>query len=352
MQLFEILFGRRGAGIIAKGPLKTPPYTTELVNGNRIEFRTFDDPSNLMGETIARGVVDEAGLLTPEAQAAISSRRSGTLGPLRYIGNPGLVAGPFRRLANLAEAGEPGFEFHKWTWEDKLRELEGDEREEYARFIERERLSLPEFEFRRLYEADWTEDEAAVFTNVDDVTSGDPVTIPNTGVLNGDRYVIGVDVGQRVDYLAAVLLGVNRFRADYMLRFRGIGYPEAAVRLQELQKRTNAPIVIEANGPGIAVIQEFDRLGVAYLPFTTTAQSKQEIVTNLAADFAAKRISLAPLPPLQYELGIFRYQRTPSGLYRYAAPSGEHDDTVIALALAALARRNSVADLEQFGWIG
>ena len=351
INLISQLFGPQGAGIIASGPLRTAPYETILLSGHRLEFRTWDDPENLLGDTIARAVVDEAGKLTNHAQGVISSRRSSTLGPVRYIGNPGLVGGPFRRLCSLAEAGEPNLSFHRWTWRDKLAELPPEEAEVYATFIEQERLSLPDFEFRRLYEAEWTDDEAAVFTNVEACTDGEALTIPATGCLNGDRYVIGVDVGQRVDYLAALVLGIDRYRGDYLLRFRGVGYPDAAVRLKELQDRTNAPIVVEENGPGIALIQEFDRLGVRYLPFTTTNQSKQELMTNLAADLAGQRIRLARMAPLQHELQAYRYERLPSGLYRYGAPPGEHDDTVMALALAAYARRGALVDLSQYGWI-
>ena len=86
------------AGALAKEPTTTPYPVVTLENGASIEFRSWEREQNLMGTSIAGGVVDEAGLLTPEAQAALSTRRSSTLGPLRYIGNPGVVAGPFRRL--------------------------------------------------------------------------------------------------------------------------------------------------------------------------------------------------------------------------------------------------------------
>ena len=330
MDLMSVIFGR--CGVIESGPLKTPPYPLRFVNGTKLEFRTWDDPANLMGSTIAGGVVDEAGLLTPTAQSAISTRRSATLGPLRYIGNPGMTSGPFRKLCSLAEQDDgKTYSLHRWTWTDRRDALPQAQAAEYEQFIEQERASLPEFEFRRLYEAEWTSDEAAVFTNVWEVTDGPAL---EEEAPDGERRVIGVDVGQSVDYLAAVGVGVDSGRADVLMRFRGVGYPDAAQRLQALQSRLNAPITLEINGPGVALAQEFDRIGVNYIPFTTTSQSKQEIVLNLAAAFSQKRISLAEMPPLQYELEVFRYNRLPSGVYRYEAPSGEHDDTVMALALA------------------
>jgi hypothetical protein len=333
--------------VIKSGPMKSPPYPCTLLSGGRIEWRSWDDHSNLMGQTILGGVVDEAGLLNPQAQAAISTRRSGTMGPLKYIGNPGMVAGPFRKLCSLAEEDTTGtYSLHRWTWHDKHAALPLEEAAAYESFIEQERLSQPEYEFRRLYEAEWTSDEAAVFRNVHECT------VPRRPIQEGRQYVIGVDVGQSVDYMAAVVLDLFDYRVDDMDRYRGVGYPEVAQRLKDLQHRASgAPLVVEVNGPGVALIQELERCGAAYIPFTTTSQSKQEIILNLAAAFQQKRIQVADLPPLQYELEVFRYNRLPSGVYRYEAPAGEHDDTVMALALANWGRQNAVTDLSAYGWI-
>jgi hypothetical protein len=323
---------------MAGEPVMSPFPIVRLINGSVIEFRSWEREQNLMGDPIAAAVVDEAGLLTPTAQSAISSRRSSTMGPIHYIGNPGMVAGPFRKLCGLAETGEwPGvYSLHRWTWEDKYKALltEGPGKaEEYADFIKQERASLPEFEFRRLYDAEWTEDESAVFRNVHEVSTAAKFAGPN-----GDSYVIGLDVAQLQDYLVAVVVGVNGYCAGAMERMRGVSYPDAAQRMKRLQEQYHAPIVVETNGPGIAITQEFDRIGVNYIPFTTTGQTKQEAVLRLAADFQEKRIKLADLPPMQHELSVFRYERTSSMHYRYEAPAGEHDDCVMALAFASWGR--------------
>jgi len=44
---------------------------------------------------------------------------------------------------------------------------------------------------------------------------------------------------------------------------------------------------------------------------------------------------------LTAELRAFTMERLPSGNFRYAAPSGMHDDCVMALALAWYARRSA-----------
>lgn len=343
------------AGVVRGNPITAPPQSLQLLNGSRIEFRSWEREQNLQGTTIAGAVVDEAGLLSPEAQAAISARRSATLGPVRYIGNPGIVAGPFRRLCSLGEqAAVSGSEWagvyslHRWTWRDKhaaLLSVDPHRAAEYERFIAQERTSLPDFEFRRLYEAEWTEDEAAVFRAVKE-PYGPPAPEPNC-----ETYVFGVDVAQESDYLVALGIGLQTRRACVMDRWRGIPYPQSADRLQALSQRWGrATLVIETNGPGLPLFQELAQRGVPVLPFTTTGPSKQEIITQLAAELEHGRLTLADLPPLHAELKGYRYERMPSGHYRYGAPPGEHDDCVMALAFGnwGLSR---VVNLADYGWL-
>ena len=151
----------KSAGIRKSGPRPpfetNPPRALQLINGTTCEYRTWDNPENLMGDPIAGGVVDEAGLLSDEAASNISTRRSFTLGPVWYIGNPGRLTGPFERLCK--EADELGA-FYRWTWRelhewlvahDPLRAVE------YLKHIEHERKTFGKKEFKRLYEAEWAD---------------------------------------------------------------------------------------------------------------------------------------------------------------------------------------------------
>lgn len=356
VQGFRLVSGMaHSADVLESPPVMTPYPVLRFISGGMIEFRSWEREQNLMGTTIAGGVVDEAGLLTPEAQAAISTRRSSTLGPLRYIGNPGVMAGPFRKLCSLGEQARiPGnkwagvYGLHRWTWQDKRDALALESvgmSREYAAFIEQERESLPDFEFRRLYDAEWTEDEAAVFRNVHECVDGTHTMAPGS-----DSFVLGVDVGQVVDYMAVVSMAKQTRRIDLRDRFRGVSFPQAAERVKAISERLNAPVVLEVNNQGVALQTEFDRIGVRYIPFTTTNQSKQEIILSLAADVQSKRVSIGDHAPMPYEFATFRYERTPSGLYRYGAPVGEHDDTVMAAALARWGIGRAV-DLSDWGWV-
>ena len=68
--------------------------------------------------------------------------------------------------------------------------------------------------------------------------------------------------------------------------------------------------------------------------FTTTNASKMRVIDALALAFERQEIRILPDPILIAELQSFEMERLPSGLMRYSAPEGLHDDTVMALALA------------------
>ncbi len=338
---------------------KQHPYPIlTLINGATIEFRSWERSDNLLGTSIARAVVDEAGLLTTGAQAIISTRRSATMGPIRYIGNPGHTSGPFRKLCGRAESDDTGrYSLHKWTWEDLYAALleESEEKAEmYREFIEDERRDLVEYEFRRLYEAEWTADQYAVFQGVWDA-SRDEESNAYRGVSSpeaGHSYVAGVDVGEVTDYAVICVLDVDLNRPVFLQRNRGVDLGVVALQHREIQSRFQCPITVEQNFIGNALMAEYRSAGVIHQPFKTTRNSKQEIIHMLAVEIAQQRMTLAELPPLQHELEVYRYDRAPSGNYSYGAPSGEHDDCVIALALAFWGKTRGLAgNLEGIGWV-
>jgi len=57
--------------------------------------------------------------------------------------------------------------------------------------------------------------------------------------------------------------------------------------------------------------------------------------------FEQEKIKILDEPIQINELKLFGYEISPSGIMKYSAPEGKHDDCVIALALANWARENS-----------
>ena len=74
--------------------------------------------------------------------------------------------------------------------------------------------------------------------------------------------------------------------------------------------------------------------GLPIQPFTTTNATKAEIIRGLQNGFENGEIRILNDPILIGELQAYEQERTSSGLWKFGAPEGMHDDTVIALALA------------------
>jgi hypothetical protein len=65
-----------------------------------------------------------------------------------------------------------------------------------------------------------------------------------------------------------------------------------------------------------------------------SANSKREVIENLALCIQTGAFSYPEIPELIEELALFGVEMTASGNVRYEAPEGFHDDCVISAALA------------------
>jgi len=81
-------------------------------------------------------------------------------------------------------------------------------------------------------------------------------------------------------------------------------------------------------------VEELQRQGLPIQPFTTTNATKAQAIDALALAFEQSTIKIPNDPVFIGELQAYEGERLPSGMLRYSAPEGMHDDTVMALALA------------------
>ena len=85
---------------------------------------------------------------------------------------------------------------------------------------------------------------------------------------------------------------------------------------------------------GGPLVEALQRMDLPVQPFTTTNATKASIVDALALAFERGDIRIPNDATLIAELQAFELDKLPSGLIRYAAPAGFHDDCVMSLALA------------------
>ncbi|MCL4251056.1 MAG: hypothetical protein KJ065_23095 [Anaerolineae bacterium] len=157
----------------------------------------------------------------------------------------------------------------------------------------------------------------------------------------GHRYVAGLDFGQSNDYTVCSVLDATTREQVALLRMNHRSWAEMRKAVLDLCCQWNVhTLVAEANSMGSTNIEsllaEFDTAGcsTAILPFTTTYASKTTLIEALRLALEESGLKLLPDPAQRHELEIFTRRQSATGAWQLGAPPGEHDDCVIALALA------------------
>ena len=118
-------------------------------------------------------------------------------------------------------------------------------------------------------------------------------------------------------------------------RFNQVGWDLQRDRLMRIVEKWRPQVIwAEANSIGEPNIDALIRQGLPIRRFYTSAKTKAPLIEALALAIEQNDITLLDHPVLLGELADYSLERLPSGAYRYGAPQGGHDDTVIAAALA------------------
>jgi hypothetical protein len=197
--------------------------------------------------------------------------------------------------------------------------------------IDAARRSLPERIFRQEYEAEFLDDAGGVFRGVMAAATAELLERAQPG----GQYIAGVDVAALVDFTVVSVFDVKSRTQVYMDRFNRVDYPMLEERLASVYKRFNLDaMTIESNSIGQGVFDHLRQRGLTVLGFHTSATTKHAIISQLASAFEHNEITILPDPVQVGELQAYQGQRNASGGWKYGAPEGMHDDTVMAMAIA------------------
>jgi hypothetical protein len=184
--------------------------------------------------------------------------------------------------------------------------------------------------FDQEYLAEIVDDAGSVFRNVRACVALGP-----TAPAGNRTYVMGVDWAQSYDFTVLTVIERETGLVCEIDRFNQIGWDVQRGRLRALAQRWNvSQILAEENSIGGPNIEQLQSEGLPVKAFTTTSQSKQDLIIALQLAFEREEIGIPADEVLINELQAFEATRLPSGRWRYAAPESLHDDYVISLALA------------------
>ena len=303
----------------------------ELITGGVIDVWTLLDPDSGRGRKYKRVVVDEAAKIAKLEEAWTETLRP-TLAD--YRGDAWFLSTPkgrnyFWRLFNLAASYE---DWRAWQMPTAASPfIHPDE-------IEDARRQLPQSAFAQEYLAEFTDDAGAVFRNVRGCVDD---SLPLAEPQPDRRHYGGLDWAQMADF--TVIAVVDDTGALVALdRFNQVAWAIQYGRVKAMTDRWGIVTgYAELNSIGSPNLEQLQAQRLSqWRGFTTTNDTKAEIIQALALAFERGEIRIPNDPVLIAELESFEANRLPSGKWRYSAPDGMHDDTVIALALAWHAARN------------
>jgi len=118
-------------------------------------------------------------------------------------------------------------------------------------------------------------------------------------------------------------------------RSNQLDYLLQADRLTVLAERFRVSLIIaEDNSIGNPIASFLAQRSLPVYRWTASNATKAQVIQALALAFEQRTIRVPDDPVLVGELQAYQAERLPSGMVRYSAPQGHHDDCVMALALA------------------
>jgi len=311
--------------------------TVSFPTGGQVIFRSLDDPDNARGHTADGVVLDEAPMIRAEAwYEVVRPIISDMQGWALIMGTPKGRNWFWREWVGAANHADSmawqiptlGVAIRDGRLVRAKHPLENPD----FQFAEAVRIfqSVPQKTFEQEFLAQFIEDAGLVFRNVRMASTAQPGQ-----PVAGGRYVFGVDWARDYDWtVISAIDGVAR-RQVAIERFNQVDYAFQLGRLRAMVERWRPELIVaEMNAMGTPLVESLQREGLPVQGFTTTASSKTAVIEGLALALERGALTLLADETQIAELQAYDMERLPGGTFRYGAPSGMHDDTVIALALA------------------
>jgi hypothetical protein len=308
--LAKVFFGRLTESL--PFPKNKSDLKIDFSNGGQIEFFTGERLDNLRGRKFHLVIIDEASFI-PDLENGWNNSIRPTLtdfkGKAVFLSTP---KGKNFFYSLFMKAGENDWASFKFTSYDNPHI---DPKE-----IDDARMQLPEVVFEQEYMANPAENSANPFGSKFIRACIKPIS-------NQQIVAFGIDLAKSVDHTAIIGLD-NSGNVAYFDRFQ-MDWHNTKENIKRLPR---SPILIDSTGVGDPITEDLKREGIMIEGLKFTSQSKQQLMEGLATAIQQNKIGF-PDGVIVKELEIFEYIFSSHGV-RYSAPSGFHDDCVMALALA------------------
>jgi len=297
---------------------KPVPRIRINLNGSVIECKSGENEKGLMGKAVDLIVIDEASRVNEDVwkrflRPNIVDRRGrvimiSTPNGMNWFYDMWLNAKKWQGAFHFTSKDNPYFGMDEW---DDIK------------------ATTPQMIFEQEYEAKFVSDAGSVFRGIDDIAVLEP-----QAPEEGQSYIVGVDLAKHEDF--TVLCVINRFKKEmvWMDRFTDIDYNLQKRRIVALSKKyNNAKVIIDSSGIGDPIVEDIKREIFVQDYRMHSMKAKQQLIERLSLFIEQANIKLLKNETLLNELRRYAFTQSSQG-YKYSAPKHQHDDCVIALALA------------------
>jgi len=286
-------------------------------NNTSINFYSAERYDNIRGETFDYLILDEFAFMDSEAWSEVLRATVLVRGKkVLFLSTP-KGKNHFHRLHSLGGTNPQYKSFNMTSYDNPI--INPTE-------IDDAKATLPEHVFRQEYLAEFVDGGSGLFLNPTTITKGD--------ITN--RMYAGLDIGRADDY---TVLSVFNERGEMVFIDRwnnamwNVIVDKVVQRINEFKCHT----YVEVNGVGDPIFEQVkQKVNDSNLiqPFVTTSKSKQDIIEQLVVANQNKEVKFLDIEWLLKELDLFTYDYNPkTKSVKYSAPSGFHDDGVMATAI-------------------
>lgn len=302
--------------------------TLEFKNGSVVYFKSAESGDSLRGYTVKRGgilVIDEACFVSQSVYEIILPLVSKEHCTLVLASTPDNMSGFFYDCWTSNDS-----KIVKINWTEYIQEMYTQDELDFYRSVYSSRR------FRTEILGEFAIGEGSVFTNV-------PECVSNTELVSSGNLYAGIDFasGQGQDSTVLTLIDsklqvIKQFSTNDMSPVDQVNW---LGRLLNDYKPVR--VLAEKNSIGTVYLDMLKSKYPKVTPWTTTNDSKTEIIDQLASVIEQGKIKFQPnSTDLLSELQVFKESTSSTGKRIFSAPTGKHDDRVMSLAIALKASRS------------
>ncbi len=290
----------------------------EYITGSTIQFFSAERYDNIRGFTFDYLVCDEFAFMDEKAWTEVLRATVLVKGKKVLLISTPKGKNHFYKMHSLQGVNEQYKSFTMTSYDNPMIN---------PKEIDDAKLTLPEMIFRQEYLAEFVDGGQMLFNNRQTVDS------KPFGKCYG-----GIDLGRADDYSVLSIFN-EKGEQIFIERWRHNDWNSIvkaiASKLKDFQVNTT---LVEVNSIGDVIFELLQKECGNYTriePFITTALSKKEIVESLIVANQNKEVKFINVDWLDKELEMFTYEYNPKTRnIKYSAPSGFHDDGVMATCLS------------------